>query len=86
MEHIIFKNLPPTSNRFKLSEVYDRCLNITSKPSIRANLQKLRNKDIIIFHGKGEYSFTDKGLLEHILYTYSMDDKQMLREIFSNNS
>ena len=86
MEHIIFKNLPPTSNIFKLPEVYSRCIHITTKPSIRFYLQKLRDNGIILFHGKGKYSFTDKGLLQHILYTYSIDDKQMLREIFSNNS
>ena len=71
MENIIFKNLPPTSSRFKLSEVYYRCVNITSKPAIRSYLQKLRDKNIIIFHGKGEYSFTDTGILEHFLYLIS---------------
>jgi len=50
MENKIFKNLPSTSKPFYLKDVYNKCNNITTKPSIRFYLQKLRDKDILIFH------------------------------------
>ena len=43
MEQKIFTNLPFTSKPFKLKDVYNKCSNITTKPSIRFYLQKLRD-------------------------------------------
>ncbi len=86
MEQKIFKNLPFTSKPFYLKDVYNKCSNITTKPSIRFYLQKLRDNNMLVFHGNGKYSFTDKGLLQHIFRPYSMNDVDILNEILINNS
>jgi repressor of nif and glnA expression len=86
MENKIFTNLPSTSNTFKLKDVYCKCYNITSKHSIRFYLQKLRDNNMLVFHGNDKYSFTDKGLLQHIFRSYSMNDVDILNEILINNS
>tara|TARA_Y100000816_G_scaffold268204_1_gene230208 strand:+ start:45 stop:305 length:261 start_codon:yes stop_codon:yes gene_type:complete len=86
MENKIFQNLPSTSNPFYLKDVYNKCSNITTKPSIRFYLQKLRDNNMLVFHGNGKYSLTDKGLLQHILRSYSMNDVDILNEILINNS
>tara|TARA_Y100000766_G_scaffold273666_1_gene274819 strand:- start:821 stop:1081 length:261 start_codon:yes stop_codon:yes gene_type:complete len=86
MEHKIFKNLPSTSEPFKLKDVYNKCSNITTKPSIRFYLQKLRDNNMLVFHGNGKYSFTDKGLLQQIFRSYCMNDIDILKEILINNS
>ena len=86
METAIFTNLPSTSKPFKLKDVYCKCSNITTKPSIRFYLQKLRDNNMLVFHGNGKYSFTDKGLLQQIFRAYSMNDIDILNEILINNS
>lgn len=87
MELTLFKHLPTTSNPFKISDIYDKAYSLKmTKASIKYYLQKLREKKFIKIVSKGLYSYTDIGLLQHILYIYSIDDTQMLREIFINNS
>ena len=86
MEYKIFTNLPSTSKPFKLKDVYNNCSNITTKPSIRFYLQKLRDNNMLVFHDNGKYSFTDNGLLQHIFRSYSMNDIDILNEILINNS
>jgi len=86
MENTIFKNLPSTSQPFYLKDVYCKCSNISTRPSIRFNLQKLIDNNMLVFHGNGKYSFTDKGLLQHIFRSYSMNDVDILNEILINNS
>ena len=45
-------------------------------------LQKLRDNNMLVFHGNGKYSLTDKGLLQQIFRSYSMNDVDILNEIF----
>ena len=84
MEHSLFVNLPQNTINFKLSQVYEKCKGITTKPSIRHYLQSLRKKYLLNFNGNGHYSFTEGGMREFNLYERIQRSKPLIHFIINN--